>query len=154
MIKILILIFSINVFCTEIPLIKVINEGENNKIYPIFLNLDNDGQILSLKSGSQQFDFNAIIEGLVLFKIEDKDVLYLECHSCDSLYGGNLMIRYLENGVFEKYKEIYFEFSKRNEKWGLYNKQDGFLIKTLTLKANKLLGKVIGIKEIIAKKYY
>jgi hypothetical protein len=152
------LIFFLKLFNTafagqmEISVLKVINEPDENTTHTIFLILDSNGEILKFKregpSDNQIYDFKKIIEGTVLFEMEKREVLFLECPNCDFLQGGEIMIRYLKNGITNQYSEIFLDLLRKNEKWALYKADGPTPIRTIKLKANKLLGKVIGIKEI------
>ena len=114
--------------------------------------MDSNGDILKLKrrgpSINELYDFRKIIEGVVLLAIEKKDVFFMECPNCDSVYGGEIMIRFLKNGITNQYSEIFIDLAKKNDRWGFFTTDNPTLIKTVALKSNKLLGKVIGIKEI------
>ena len=136
----------------ELPILKVINEPEDNEVYSIFLILDSNDEVIKLKrqgrSDQEFYEFKKIIEGLVLFSINKKNVLFLECPNCDVFNGGEIMVRYLKNGITNQYSEIFMDLIKKNDRWGFYNPRSLTQIKTLVLKSNKLLGKVIGIKEI------
>lgn len=146
------LLVSFNTFGNEVPILKVISEPEENLVYSIFLILDSEGEIQKLKrqerANIQSYDFKKIIEGLVLLEMEKREVLFMECSSCDGHYGGEIMIRFLKNGITHQYSEILFNLELKNQKWGLFKSGVSVPIKSLTLKANRLLGKVIGIKEI------
>lgn len=136
----------------EIPILRVISEPDDNSIYSIFLILDSNGEILKLKrqwsSNNEIYEFKKIIDGTVILSIEKKEVLFMECSNCDFYQGGEIMIRFLKNGITNQYSEIFIDLVKKNDRWGFYDVANSALIKTLVLKSNKLLGKVIGIKEI------
>jgi hypothetical protein len=146
------LLVSPNTYGIEIPILKVISEPEDNLIYSIFLILDTNGEIQKLKRQERNsieiYEFKKIIEGVVLLEMEKREVLFMECPNCDGHSGGEIMIRFLKNGITHQYSEIFFDLEQKNRKWGLFKSDGSIPIKTLTLKANKLLGKVIGIKEI------
>ncbi len=137
---------------TEIPILKVISEPEENLLYSIFLEVNSFGDIQRIKRKNgpiiEVYEFKEIINGIVLFKMENREVLFLECPICDSIHGGEFMIRFLKNGITDQYSEILLGLEKKNERWGFFQRPNHDPIKTLTLKSNKLLGKVIGIKEI------
>ena len=136
----------------EVQILKVISVPDENTTYFIFLILDSNGEILRLKRqgpyDSEFYDFKKIIEGTALFKVDKKDVLFLECPNCDFIHGGEIKIRFLKNGITNQYSEIFIDLDKKNERWGFYTTDNVTLIKSVALKSNKLLGKVIGIKEI------
>lgn len=140
------------IFGIEIPILKVISEPEDNQIHSIYLILDANGEIQKLKrqdrNNIETYEFRKIIEGLVLLEMEKREVLFMECPNCDAFQGGQIMIRFLKNGITHQYSEIFFDLQKKNERWGFFKPGSAMPIKSITLKANKLLGKVIGIKEI------
>jgi len=141
-----------NAFGIEFPILKVISEPEDNLVYSFFLILDAGGEIQKFRRQERRniedYEFKKIIEGLVLLEIEKREVLFMECPNCDGHYGGKIMIRFLKNGITHQYSEIFFDLEQKNQKWGLFKSDSVAPIKSITLKANKLLGKVIGIKEI------
>jgi hypothetical protein len=136
----------------EIPILKVISEPEDNLIYSIFLEVNSFGEIQRFKrkynTNTDLFEFKKMINGFVLFRMENREVLFMECPICDNIQGGELMIRFLKNGITNQYSEVFLGLEKKNEIWGFFQHPNPIPIKTLFLKSNKLLGKVIGIKEI------
>jgi hypothetical protein len=137
---------------SEIPILKVISEPENNLFYSIFLEVNSVGEILRFKrkdtTNTEVYEFKKMINGFVLFRMENREVLFMECPICNGVQGGELMIRFLKNGITDQYSEIFLELQMKKERWGFFQHPNPNPIKTLTLKSNKLLGKVIGIKEI------
>jgi len=136
----------------EIPILKVISEPEDNLFYSIFLEVNSFGEIQRFKRKENTnvavYEFKNIINGIVLFRMENREILFMECPICDNIQGGELMIRFLKNGITDQYSEIFLELQMKKERWGFFQHPNPNPIKTLTLKSNKLLGKVIGIKEI------
>jgi len=139
-------------FASEILILKVVSEPEDNQVYSIYLELDSIGEIqnFKIKKGIkiEIYEFKKIMEGVGLLKMENREVLFMECPNCHLFQGGEIMIRFLKNGISHQYSEIYIDLLRKNEKWGLYKPEGLVPIKEIKLKANKLLGKVIGIKEI------
>jgi ribosome-associated protein YbcJ (S4-like RNA binding protein) len=58
---------------------------------------------------TEVYDFKKMIDGFVLFRMENREVLFMECPICDNIYGGELMIRFLKNGITDQYSEIFLD---------------------------------------------
>jgi len=135
----------------EAPMVQILSEPEGNVIHQISVNLDDEGGIIEVTSRSEDYNaaiaFQELIDGeVVLAAAEGIDVLTLSCLGCSKDEGGTLVFGYLKNGLSGKWGSMDFKLAKKGE-WSLSTGKE--LVQTLTLKSNRIFGRVVGIKEIL-----
>ncbi|MFZ8933304.1 MAG: hypothetical protein ACO20H_08125 [Bacteriovoracaceae bacterium] len=150
------LIFSGQIFAKgDYHLVKIISEPENNKIHNFLLNLDENKDINSIVRTSgrdrQEIEMDILQQGdFVLLSQSGRDVIILQCPRCDSVYGGELGIKYLRNGLNMKYRTLKLTLRRNYDDWGLFHGETK--VKSLRIKTRKVLGQVIGIRKILINK--
>ena len=93
-------------------------------------------------------------DGFVLYQASGKNVATLSSANFNMATGGTLTITYLQDGVNGKYQTFTCEMIRQGQNWKMLTADSGGdqkVFTTLYLKANKLFGKVIGIKSIRAQ---
>jgi hypothetical protein len=139
----------------EQRLFDVISEPQDGKVYQVNLILKEDFEITQLdfiSSGAHDFyPIEELINGVDLFNVDNRTVLKIEGNLFNPKSGGEVKIKYLVNGLFGKYSEKGFRILRESNQWFLYLINGGKKIKTMILKSNKILGKIVGIKDIEVK---
>ena len=148
---------SISDWLREIYLVKAISEPEDNRVHDFILHVDEQDEInfLIRRSGdaTQEIAMEDLLNGeVVIARSSDKDALLLSCPSFDMEEGGVFVIRYLYNGIIMTYrtfelKLVKVHYPEGQDSWVLKTVDD-ILVETLHIVSRKILGTVVGIKEI------
>jgi hypothetical protein len=141
----------------KIMLVDILSEPENNLHHQLYLHLNDAGDVeqisrVSLES-EQVFTLNDLLtKEVVLAQSSGLDAVLLSCVGCDPNVGGTLVLRYIYNGVTRNYRSFQMHIQRSDRLWDL-STADGAPIRTLTLKARKVLGAVVGIREILVNEF-
>ncbi|OFZ70053.1 MAG: hypothetical protein A3K03_04730 [Bdellovibrionales bacterium RIFOXYD1_FULL_44_7] len=90
--------------------------------------------------------------GVAVTKIDGRTVVKMRGLNIDPNNGGEIEIYFLRNGATGTWGKMQFELDRNGNTWEVYvNNQDGRRkINSLFFRANRFLGKLIGIEKIIA----
>jgi hypothetical protein len=99
---------------------------------------------------TQDSDLSNFAQGIVLYSTQGKDVVTITSTNFDPTQGGVVDVSYLHNGISDDYNSMTVDIEKSGTAWQmLTDDQSGRNVVTQGyFKANKLLGKVIGIESI------
>jgi hypothetical protein len=138
-----------NLLASEVTLVRLISEPENDLVHSLVLNLDDSLNIIQIirvsKVDEQRFTPEDLQNGeMVLAKNSGRDVIKLRCGGkCNNVTGGPLTLSCLYNGITNSYRLLNVNLSKTETSWRLTTSK-GEQIKTLRIKARKILGKMVG----------
>ena len=138
-------------------LAEVISEPEGGKIHQFFGIFDDFGNIISLERRSQgdysKFSLNDIIQREVtIVGMENRSAVLIHCPNCSPEYGGEVEIKYLYNGVSMHYRSFFMNFERHDNDWNLTTQDRKTIIRTLRILPRKIMGQLIGIKEIVVNR--
>jgi hypothetical protein len=99
---------------------------------------------------TQDSDLAGFAQGIVLYTTQGKNVVTITSTNFDPAQGGVVDVNYLENGISGNYQDLTVDIEKSGTTWQmLTDDQTGRNVVTQGyFKANKFLGKVIGIESI------
>jgi hypothetical protein len=112
---------------------------------------DNATAIRAIAAGkTQDTDLSGFAQGIVLYTTQGKSVVTITSTNFDPTQGGVVDVSYLENGISGTYDDLTVDIEKSGTTWQmLTDDQTGRNVVTQGyFKANKFLGKVIGIESI------
>ncbi len=140
----------------EKKIISIISEPENNRIHDIILNLKENGDILSISRKSDKDRTIFTVEEMrskevVLARTSGMDAVLLGCKECTSQEGGQLNMRYLNNGLTKAYKNFQMQLVREGQDlWSIYTEIEGKNVKieTLRLRSRKVGDMLVGIRRV------
>ncbi|MBF0298257.1 MAG: hypothetical protein HQK51_06030 [Oligoflexia bacterium] len=137
-------------------LLTIKTDEDNNKLYNINLEIDNDSNIIRGQFEDEIYTIEQLINklkrGIVLQKSEGIDVMVLSSHDMSAESGGSMELKYLMNGILRTYDKFKMQLRRDGHQWALYTEQDK-IINTLFIETNKFLGIDIGIKNILVNNF-
>lgn len=141
----------------KIPLVDILSEPENNLHHQLILHLNDAGDVEQISRVSLESEHvftlaDLLTKEVVLARSSGLDAVLLGCSGCDPNVGGTLVLRYVYNGVTRNYRSFQMRIQRSDRHWEL-STADGTPIRTLTLKARKVLGAVVGIREILVNDF-
>ncbi len=123
----------------------------------ISLVVDDDliARAIEVKSPTEisTFPIEGLGEGMVLVTASDQKVIILQSDAFDPRSGGELKLNYLVSGINGKRREVVLEGNRTGSTWNLLiNDSAGRrIVLSAYFKANKFLGKVIGLVSVAFK---
>lgn len=142
-------------------LIATINRDDNNKIYKLSIESEDEREIknfykTTFQNGKQvnreRLDHKLLesSKGIVLENTKGLDILALKSINFDSFQGGMITIDTLYNGATKERKKYAADFSQSNKGWEL--RRNNLAVTKITIITNKLpfVG-VVGIKNLVMK---
>ncbi len=154
-------LFSNTVFANQVmvntDLVEILSEPQDDLIHTVSLNLDENGDIVEVIRTSEEDELvipsEDLIEGeVVLARSQDRDAVFLSCPGCTADLGGELVVRYISNGIFNTYDELHMNLVRTGNDWTLFS-VDGEEVINLRLVSRTIFGQVIGIREIQINSY-
>jgi hypothetical protein len=138
-------------------LVDILSEPESGLHHQLYLHLNDAGDVEQISRASMEseqiFTLDELLtEEVVLAQASGLDAVLLSCVGCDPNAGGTLVLRHLYNGVTRSYRSFKMQIQRRDRLWDL-SSADGVPIRTLTLKSRKVLGAVVGIREIAVNEF-
>ncbi|WP_141732235.1 pectin acetylesterase-family hydrolase [Oligoflexus tunisiensis] len=135
-----------------VTIVDILSEPENNLHHELILYLNEQGDIEKISRVSpeseQSFTLDDLLtQEIVLAQSSGIDAVLISCADCDPDVGGSLNLRYIYNGITKTYQNFSMRIQRSGRIWTLLT-QDGTPIYSLTLKARKVFGATVGIKEI------
>ncbi|MCO4755911.1 MAG: hypothetical protein KC478_15630 [Bacteriovoracaceae bacterium] len=142
-------------FAQDLLLVKATND-EDNEICKLYLELDSkkdiskfrveksvDGEIIS----DDSYDVEAGKTGVVMSKQKGRDIVTLYSHNFSSHNGGDLVLKYLYNGISGNHQEAHLDLQRHADEWKLI--MDGKEATHLHFRSNrKMFVGVIGVRSI------
>jgi hypothetical protein len=101
-----------------------------------------NGEIRSNRSFSQ----TQLQNGVVAEQKEGRDIVIFKAHEFHEIYGGQIEVQFLVNGLTRSYDSLRFDLLKDGDRWTASIK--GRSISELKLHGNRKLGKIVGIARI------
>jgi len=100
---------------------------------------------------TQVFPIEGLIKGVVLLRDSGLAIITLQGLGFDPASGGELQLKYLYNGISERYKSIPIAIERMGSDWDfLVDNQSGrHAVSKAYFKSNRVLGQVVGISEVI-----
>jgi hypothetical protein len=119
-------------------------EGRDGAFGQMQLIASLDGKINS----QRQFGLEQLRRGVVLEQQDGRDIIILKMmENFDQLYGGQVEVRFMINGLTKTYGRLHFDILREGNKW--VASHEGKPIQRLRIIGNRKLGKTIGIARIL-----
>ena len=142
-------------FAKDLLLVKATND-EDNEICKLYLVLDSknditefiiekslDGEITS----KETYDLEQGKTGVVMSKQKGRDIVTLYSSNFSSHHGGDLVLKYLFNGIRGRHEEAHLDLQRHADNWKLL--MDGQEAKHLHFLSNrKMFVGAIGVRDI------
>jgi hypothetical protein len=145
--------FSQSQFSNQVAIVK---SDIDDTVTALIAHTDMNGTFLSF---TQRVQLNGKVQrersmtlaqlrsGAALSEREGQDVVTIQFSArFEPIYGGPLKIIFLQNGITGRRGDIDLDFIREGNRWIL--KRNGRVASVLTVKANRMLSKVIGIQSI------
>jgi hypothetical protein len=138
-------------------LVDILSEPEGGLHHQLYLHLNDAGDIEQISRVNMENEHVFTLDELltkevVLAQASGLDAVLLSCVGCDPNVGGTLVLRHLYNGVTRSYRSFKMHIQRSDRLWEL-SSADGLPIRTLTLKSRKVLGALVGIREITVNEF-
>ena len=143
---------SSNTLLRNVLISKIISEPEGGIVHEFLLELDENDHIVNIlrKNGGdlQRISIIDVInKEVVLAETSGRKALLISCKNCTVNQGGEINLKYLNNGISMTYKNFKMNIVYRDNNWFLTT-LDNQRIDSLRLVSRKIVGRIIGIAEI------
>ncbi len=156
---VLLMMFSSSTFAKVFHLVEIYNQ-EDHEVSVMYLNLDDDNNILSLGKKillngevieDRNFGNQITDEGIVLKERRNKDIIILRGYNLDHTYGGTLELDYLFNGITGSRSQFMMDINRTSDGWQLT--QNGKIISRMLLESHRkpFIG-LVGIRKVVILK--
>lgn len=139
---------------TDQEFLTVTSDARPGKTYRVFLNQDVQGDITGIDyvgSKTEHFDISVVRKGVVMLEESGRKVVVLSAPNLSTKDGGLVQVQYLVSGIDNSTAVFKYDLIRVGPLWVNYTltEQGRREFKSLFLKKNVFLGKVIGISKII-----
>ncbi len=139
---------------TEQKVLRVTSDAMEGNLF-VHAILDENAKITGLRYESpyetKTFPITNLAQGIVMYSIKGMNVVTLKSAKFDPANGGPIDVVYIANGLTGSYRTYPAEMNRVGQTWELLiNDQAGRRpVKHIYLKAKKVLGKIVGIDQVI-----
>lgn len=136
-------------------LISTVTSDTDSFTTKLWITTNEDGSAKALKMTSDDdmepmsFGPSTVKTGIVLKKVDSYDVVVIKSSDFEVDRGGHLSLEFLSNGITgsRNSEELQIDFDGRD--WKLF--YEGEVVSRFHFKGRKILGKLVGIKDIVIR---
>ena len=137
----------------NIYLAKIASDYAKSKYYELSINVNDKNEIVSIQSTRKPnikkkiYGASILEKEMTLVKTVGIKLVTMKCHKFTATRGCDIEISYPRNITLAKFRSFFAQLRKIGGKWGLYSAH-GDKFNRLNLISNKVLGLLVGIREI------